>query len=105
GVVPPERGTPRRAGGGQHLVIEVLLFDERQQKLQRHADALLAVAVAVGGGTRKWAADGGQLPVGVVTVVGGQAELLEVVGALDAGGGLAHLLHRRQQQADQHGDD
>jgi hypothetical protein len=46
-----------------------------------------------------------QLAVGVVVVVGGQAELLEVVGALDAGGGLADLLDGGQQQADQDGDD
>ncbi len=39
-------------------------------------------------------------------VVGdGQAELLEVVGALGAAGGLAGALHGRQQQGDQHGDD
>ena len=41
----------------------------------------------------------------VVVVVQGQADLLEVVGALDAGGGLADLLHGGQQQADQDGDD
>ena len=35
----------------------------------------------------------------------GQADLLEVVGALDAGGGRTHLLDGGQQQADQHGDD
>src|SRR5262245_26569339 len=38
-------------------------------------------------------------------LVAGQADLLEVVGALDAAGGLAHLLHRRQEQPDQHRDD
>ena len=43
--------------------------------------------------------------VRVVVVVQGQAELLEVVGAVHAAGGLADLLHRRQQQADQDGDD
>ena len=35
----------------------------------------------------------------------GDADLLEVVGALDACGGLADLLHGRQQEADQDGDD
>ncbi len=34
-----------------------------------------------------------------------QADLLEVVGALDAPRRLACLLHRRQQQANQHADD
>src|SRR5205807_129756 len=47
----------------------------------------------------------GEVLVGVVEAVHGQAHLLEVVGALDACGRLAHLLHRRQEQADQHGDD
>src|SRR5262249_25103444 len=40
-----------------------------------------------------------------LVVVHGQGELLEVVGAAHPVGGLAHLLHRRQQQADQHRDD
>src|SRR5262249_29988960 len=40
-----------------------------------------------------------------VAVVGGEADLLEVVLALQAGGGLADLLHRRQEQADEDGDD
>jgi hypothetical protein len=35
----------------------------------------------------------------------GQTHLLEIVLALGAGGGLAHFLHGRQQQADQDGDD
>ena len=43
--------------------------------------------------------------VGVVVVVQGQADLLEVVDALGAAGGLAGRLHGRQQQADQDGDD
>src|SRR5207237_5053300 len=41
----------------------------------------------------------------VLVVVAGQGDLLEVVGALHAGGGLADLLHRRHQQADENGDD
>src|SRR5438105_3750202 len=35
----------------------------------------------------------------------GQANLLEVVGALRARGRFAYLLHRRQKQADQDGND
>ena len=42
---------------------------------------------------------------GVVVIVQPEAELLEVVGALGPGGGLADLLHRRQQQADQDRND
>jgi hypothetical protein len=41
----------------------------------------------------------------VVEVVRGQGALLEVVGALNTVGRRAHLLHGRQQQADEHGDD
>jgi hypothetical protein len=37
--------------------------------------------------------------------VQGQAELLQIVLALAAGGGLAHLLDRRDQEADEDGDD
>jgi hypothetical protein len=37
--------------------------------------------------------------------VHGEADLLEVVHALGAGGGLADLLHRRQEQPDEDGDD
>src|SRR5439155_19657401 len=46
-----------------------------------------------------------QVAVGALVVVGGQPHLLEVVLALHAGSRLAHLLHGRQQQADQDGDD
>jgi hypothetical protein len=40
-----------------------------------------------------------------MVAVDGEAELLEVVRALHAVGGLANLLHSRQEQADQDGDD
>jgi hypothetical protein len=34
-----------------------------------------------------------------------QADLLEVVRAAHAIGGLTHLLYRREQETDEHGDD
>ena len=40
-----------------------------------------------------------------MVVVDGERELLEVVAALHAGGGLADLLDGRQQEADEDGDD
>src|SRR5262249_16218412 len=43
--------------------------------------------------------------VRVVIVVQGQRDLLEVVGALRASGGLAHLLDSGEQQADEDRDD
>ena len=47
----------------------------------------------------------GELPVVAVIVVRGQDNLLEVVLALEAVGGLAHLLDGGQEQADEHRDD
>src|SRR5262249_9069564 len=48
---------------------------------------------------------GGEIPLRAVEIVQGQAELLEVVLAADAGGRLSDLLHRGQQDAQQDGDD
>src|SRR5207249_2276497 len=47
----------------------------------------------------------GEHVVAVVVIVHGQTELLEVVLAAHAVGRLAHALHRRQQQTDEHGND
>src|SRR5207253_2670054 len=46
-----------------------------------------------------------QFLVGVVEIMGGQADLFEVVGTLRAGRRLAHLLHRRHEQRDENGND
>jgi hypothetical protein len=43
--------------------------------------------------------------LGIHTVDGGEADLLEVVGALDACGRFADFLHGRQQQSNQDGND
>jgi hypothetical protein len=48
---------------------------------------------------------GREAPVDAVVVVCGQAQLLQIVGALQAGGGLADLLDGGQEQADEDGDD
>ena len=48
---------------------------------------------------------GGKRLVDVVVVVTGEADLLEVVTALDAGGSRADLLDGEEQQADEDGDD
>src|SRR5262249_26194868 len=47
----------------------------------------------------------GKRLVRVVVVVAGEADLLEVVGALGAGGSGADLLDGGEQQADEDGDD
>src|SRR5262249_52840336 len=90
----------------------VVLFDERQD-LVAPTPVLLggdarAVGVYPGAGTGVRVpvfAAVGEHAVGVVVSVKGEADLLEVVGALDAVGRLADLLHGRQQQRDQHADD
>ena len=43
--------------------------------------------------------------VGRVVVVQSETDLLEVVRALGATGGLAGRLHRRKQERDEHGND
>src|SRR5262249_58416931 len=48
---------------------------------------------------------GRQGDLGVVVVAEGQAELLEVVGALHPRGGVADLLDGGEEQADEDGDD
>src|SRR5262249_10529180 len=47
----------------------------------------------------------GKSLVGILVIVIGEADLFQVVGALHASGGLADLLDRGQEQADQNGDD
>src|SRR4051794_17573026 len=47
----------------------------------------------------------GLIAQGAGAVVPGQAHLLEVVGAQDAGGGLADLLDGGEQQPDEDGDE
>jgi hypothetical protein len=48
---------------------------------------------------------GGQHLMGIVKRVQGQPDLFQMIAALHAGGGLAHLLDGRKQQADEQGDD
>src|SRR5207302_1856762 len=66
--------------------------------------ALAAAAVGVADPVPAPAARG-QRSGGVVRHAAGQADLFEVVGALDACGRLADLLHGGQQEADEDGDD
>src|SRR5262249_35851707 len=68
-----------------------VVVEERQQV----DDAAVALPVAAGR----------QDELAGVVVVGGDAELVQVVLALRVGRGLADLLDCRQQQADQDGDD
>jgi hypothetical protein len=44
------------------------------------------------------------MPERVVVIMGGQAQLLQVVAAPGAAGRLASGLHRRQEQRDKHAD-
>src|SRR5207253_6835295 len=61
--------------------------------------------VPVGPGVAVVGPGAGQLAVGDFKVVYGQADLVQVVLALQAGGGLADFLHRGQEQPDEDGDD
>ena len=46
----------------------------------------------------------GKLAGAIMIAVARQGQLLEIVGTLAAIGGFTHLLDRRQQQADEDGD-
>src|SRR5204863_166739 len=87
----------RKGHTAQGAAIQAVLLDVRQQ--------VEKVGTKYAGGGRIVADGGRQVLVRVVVVVSGQTELLEVVGALHAAGGFAHLLYRGQQQPDQNGDD
>ena len=83
----------RRRGrdGEVDRLVQVVLLDVRQQvRLGREPVGVDASR---------------ELAVGVVVVVQGQPDLLQVVLALHPGGGLADLLDGGQQQADQDRDD
>src|SRR5262249_36988212 len=83
------RRSLRRWPEREQLVL-VVLFQVGQQAYER-ADQLGVVAREVA--------------ISRVVAVSGQGDLLEVVGALDACGGLADLLDRRQEQPDEDGND
>src|SRR5947199_54813 len=59
----------------------------------------------VGGAVEAAVAGRGRVVVGGGAVVEGDAQLVQVVLGLGAGGGLADLLDRGQEQADEDGDD
>ena len=70
-----------------------------------HGPAMVHLPEHPGFGVRSLHLARGELAVVVVEAVQGQADLLEVALAAGAVGRLAHLLHRGQEQSDQHGDD
>src|SRR5262249_60104243 len=94
--------TPRapvaRVGEGVGLLVQVVLLDVGQD-LAQPGPVKVGVAVGVACDPRR------QPLVYVVVAVQAEADLLEVVLAAGAGGGLAHLLDGGQEQADQHRDD
>ena len=71
----------------------------------RRAPGVIVAGRVDGVGMWRGVGAGREAAVGVVVVVARQRDLLEVVGALHPRGGLADLLHRGQQQADQDRDD
>src|SRR5262249_6636587 len=80
-------------------LVQVLLLDIRQQMEEEGA------ACSPGPIAREKTTGRRELIVRVMTGVGRYHHLMEVVAALDPGGRLADFLHRRQQQADEDGDD
>src|SRR5262249_49807778 len=118
GAVPAPQGVAgaRRAdvGGNSHaadrevrsgvviqvqavLLVQVILLDVGQDVDEP--------AVPPAGTGDAVAAPEGKFAEGVVVAVTGDGELVEVVAALDAGGGVANLLDGGDEQADEDGDD
>ena len=81
------------------LLVQVVLFNIREQENRLVRPALGAAAGAVGH------AAGWEAAVGIVVVVQCDSQLAQVVLALRAARRLARLLHGRQQQGDQDRDD
>src|SRR5262249_968867 len=80
-------------------LVEVVLLDVRQ-----NGDEPAGVVNVTRRGSPRLVAHG-ETAVLVVVIHHGQANLLEIVLALRPAGGLAHLLHGRHEQTDQHGND
>src|SRR5262249_32964146 len=93
-------GVDRKAPGNRGRLVQVVLLDVRQQEEMDRVPQRDG-----GGGERVRRVQGRELLVRAVVVMDRQAELLKVVGALHAGGGLADLLHGGEQQADENGND
>src|SRR5262249_53269278 len=88
-------GTPAEPlGGNPGLLVQVVLLNIGQNARQPAPVGRDPVVLLI----RDQAVDR-EVAVRVVVGVDGQGELFKVVLALDAGGGLADLLHRGQQQA------
>ena len=88
-----------------NLVVQVFLLDVRQRVNQPGSLVRPPVQVGPAGAVRQHQAAWREKGVNIVIMMAGQRELLEVVAALHAAGRLADLLHRRQDQPDQHADD
>src|SRR5262249_2301917 len=85
-------GPIKGAGGETESVVKVGLLDERED-VDVPAQLIGEFPCL------------GKAAVGVVVVVQGQTELLEVIGTLDSGGGLADFLRGRQQESNENGND
>src|SRR5437660_1796957 len=96
----------RYAIGGDHGPERVLLHKGQQMKPPA-AVRRGAVAPGIGTGTRRRldAEVDRHGPVDIMEMVGAQNDLLEIALTLGAASGLANLLDRGQEEADQDGDD
>src|SRR5262249_40746495 len=89
-------------------LVNRLLFDERQQEVLLGAEMRRVVSgtpVGVVSGGGETALTGGQLAVGALHVVQGEADLFEVVLGRGPASRLADFLDGRHQQADEDGYD
>jgi hypothetical protein len=80
-------------------VVDGTLFEVR-----REIEKEVAVIAGRTGPTGKPAKGGGKAMAGIMKVMSGQAELFELIGTFRPRRGLAHLLHRGQEQANQDSD-
>ena len=97
----PLTGAPQQAGWG----FQILPYVEGDNAWRAGAVTAIATPNPVFFCPSRRADAGRELPEAAVVVVQGQPQLLEVVAALQAGGGLADLLHGGEEQPDEDGDD
>jgi hypothetical protein len=88
------------------LIVERLLIDVGEDGDGRD-DVLHGIGQVPGRAVHAIGVDvpGRENVVHIVVVVTGQADVVEIVAALSATGGFACLLHGRQQERDENGDD
>src|SRR5262249_47956454 len=104
GLIHRRASLPAGGDVGEDHFVHVALLDVGQQVGKPASIELVAVDPRIGA-ARRGAEVAGHGLVNVVIMVHGDAKLMEVVLTLGAAGGLAHRLHRRDEQPNQNADD